>query len=65
MVKWRPSANPEDLTPQPGFGVGHPPPPHISTYEGLSHVSGQIEDVARELAEIKMLLAKYLKVTAG
>lgn len=58
MAKWRPSPNPEDLTPRPAFGVGYSPPPHVSTYEGLSHVSGQVEDVLKELEEIKTLLKK-------
>ena len=61
MAKWTPSANPEDLTPRPAFGVGFSPPPHVSTYEGISHVSGQLEEALKELEDVKALLEKLVE----
>ena len=59
MVKWTPAPNPTD-PPRPAFGVGHhhPPPPHFTIFEGLAHISAQVEEVQTELAEIKAILAR-------
>ena len=75
MAKWEPSADVPDLTPRPAFGVGphphgpdphgphshgHPPPPHVMTYDGLAHISQQVDEVQKELAEIRSLLEQVL-----
>ncbi len=59
MAKWAPP--PEPLAPAPppppGFGIGYPPlnpaPPHVALYQGISHVSAQLEEVLQALAEIR------------
>ncbi len=69
MAKWVPSEEADHLPPHPGFAVGHepnhrrkrhPPPPHVTTYEGLAHISQQVHDLERELAEIKGLLNRII-----
>ncbi len=69
MAKWVPSVEADDSTPHPGFAVGHapdhrhhrhPPPPHFLTYDGLAHISQQVDDLERELAEIKGLLNRII-----
>ena len=67
MAKWTPAAsNPAD-PPRPAFGVGHhhPPPPHYATYEGLAHISAQVEELQTELAEIKAMLARISALSDG
>ncbi len=65
MAKWLPSVEADDSTPHPGFAVGHQPPhrhrpPHFATYDGLAHISQQVHDLERELAEIKGLLNRII-----
>ena len=75
MAKWEPSADASDLTPRPAFAVGHHPhdhhkhdhhkhhhhlPPHVVTYDGLVHISQQVDEVQKELAEIKPLLEQLV-----
>ena len=69
MPKWRPSKNPPDLTPKPAFGVSphgyhHPPPPHVITYDGLAHISDQVDELRSNLAEIKALLTEIVNSAA-
>ena len=67
MAKWLPSVEDDDA-PHPGFAVGHAPdhrphrhrPPHFLTYDGLAHISQQVDDLERELAEIKGLLNRII-----
>ena len=59
MAKWTAPREHEPAPPPPPRGATeHPRPHHLTTYEGLEHVSGQLEQVLQGLSEIRSLIAE-------
>jgi hypothetical protein len=68
MTHWKAPRESENPGPRPGqVHVGPPrkqPPPHFKTYEGLEHISRQLEELAEQVKRLAEEIAN-LRLSEG